>query len=211
MPERLPPQTVPLLLRIADALEKPVIWLGRVSAWLMLPLIGIILFDAVSRKFLRKLSFVIDNDLHFFMNSPVFQDAEWHLHAIIFLIAMGYAYACNAHVRLDIFRPRLGTKGRMWVELMGGLLLLIPFLCVLLYFSWDFFVTAWATNETTSVATGIGFRWFIKAFIFLGPLLLMMSCLSILIRIGVRLFGPRSLHDRTRTDAFTNNSHSAFN
>ncbi len=196
---------------MANAFEMPIIWLGRVSAWLMLPLIGIILFDAVSRKFLRKLPFIIENDLHYFMNSPVLQDAEWHLHAIIFLLAMAYAYAYNAHVRLDIFRPRLGVKGRLWIDLVGGLVLMLPFLCVMIYFGAEFLATAWVTNETTAVATGIGSRWFIKSFIVLGPVLLLMSVLSLLIRLGVRLFGPQDLHEQTRTGAFTNDSHSAFN
>ena len=99
----------------------PVLWLGRMAAWLMLPLVGIIMFDAICRKFVRKTTFAIETGLYHLMNSPVLQDAEWHLHAILFLVAMGYAYAYNAHVRLDIFRPRLGIKGRLWVEVFGGM------------------------------------------------------------------------------------------
>ena len=34
-------------LKGADWLELPVLWLGQLSAWLMLPLVGVILFDAV--------------------------------------------------------------------------------------------------------------------------------------------------------------------
>ena len=133
-------------LKAAYWMERPVLWLGQLSAWLMLPLVGIIMFDAVCRKFLRKTTFVVETGLYHLMNSPVLQDAEWHLHAILFLVAMGYAYAYNAHVRLDIFRPRLGIKGRLWVEVFGGVFLLIPFLGTLVFFGWDFFLSAWVSD-----------------------------------------------------------------
>ena len=197
-------------LKAADWMEMPVLWLGRMAAWLLLPLVGIIMFDAVCRKFLRKTTFALETGLYHLMNSPVLQDAEWHLHAILFLVAMGYAYAYNAHVRLDIFRPRLGTKGRLWVEVLGGVFLLIPFLCTLIYFGWDFFLSAWLTDEGTSVLIGIGNRWFIKSFVMIGFSLLLLSAPSLIIRLSIRLWGPEDLIAETRVDAFTRTSHSAF-
>ena len=197
-------------LKGADWLELPVLWLGQLSAWLMLPLVGVILFDAVCRKFLRKTTFAIETGLYHLMNSPVLQDSEWHMHAILFLVAIGYAYAYNAHVRLDIFRPRLGVKGRLWVEICGGVFLLVPFLSVLIYFWWDFFLSAWVTDEGTSVLIGIGNRWFIKSFVLIGFSLLLLSAISLIIRLVIRLWGPEELIDETRVDAFTRASHSAF-
>ena len=191
-------------------MELPALWLGRMAAWLLLPLVGIIMFDAVCRKFLRKTTFAIETGLYHLMDSPVLQDAEWHLHAILFLVAMGYAYVYNAHVRLDIFRPRLGVKGRLWVEVLGGVFLLIPFLVTLIYFGWDFFLSAWLTDEGTSVLIGIGNRWFIKSFVIIGFSLLLLSAVSLLIRLAIRLWGPKALIAETRVDAFTRTSHSAF-
>ena len=174
-------------------MELPALWLGRMAAWLLLPLVGIIMFDAVCRKFLRKTTFAIETGLYHLMNSPVLQDAEWHLHAILFLVAMGYAYVYNAHVRLDIFRPRLGVKGRLWVEVLGGVFLLIPFLVTLIYFGWDFFLSAWLTDEGTSVLIGIGNRWFIKSFVIIGFSLLLLSAASLIIRLAIGLWGPEDL------------------
>tara|TARA_B100001123_G_scaffold98130_1_gene112845 strand:+ start:259 stop:897 length:639 start_codon:yes stop_codon:yes gene_type:complete len=199
-----------LWLKAAFWLEFPVVWLGRATAWLMLPLIGVIIFDAISRKFLRKLPFVIETGLYHLMNSPKLQDSEWHMHAVMFLVAMGYAYVYNAHVRLDLFRPRLGAKGRLWVELFGGVLLLLPFLGVLIFYGWHFVMSAWITDEGTSVLIGIGNRWFIKSFLVVGFFLLLFSALSLLIRFAVRLWGPEELAAATNSDAFTRDSHSAF-
>jgi len=198
------------LLRLANTLERPVVWLGRAGSWLILPMIGVILFDAVCRRFLRKLPFVIDNGLHAIMNSPVLQDSEWHLHTIIFCTAMAYAYIYNAHVRLDLFRPRFSVNGRLWIETLGGLILLIPFLVLMIYHSWSFFQIAWDTNEGTSVLIGIGHRWFIKFFLVVGFVLMLTSALSIIIRLIIRLYGPNDLHDATQLKKITEPTHSAF-
>ena len=199
------------LLTLARWADAPAIVAGRAVAWLFLPLILIVIVDAFSRKFGRKFEFVIENDLHGYLNSPVFQEAEWHLHAIVFLSALGYAYSRNAHVRLDIFRPRLGVRGRLWVELLGGLFLLLPFLAIFGYYAWDFFQTAWDSNEGSGVANGIDNRWFVKFFVFLGPALLFLSGLSILIRLSARLFGPSDLAEQTNTGAISDGAFSAFN
>ncbi|MEQ8393954.1 TRAP transporter small permease subunit [Thalassobaculum sp.] len=201
----------PHLIRIARWADAPAVLMGRAVSWLILPLIAIIIVDSVSRKFLRKLPFVIENNLHGYLNSPIFQDAEWHLHTIIFLGALGYAYSRNAHVRLDIFRPRLGVRGRMMVELAGGILLLAPFLVVFSYYSWDFFMSAWLSDENSGPANGIDNRWIIKFFVFLGPVLLLLSGLSMVLRLCARLFGPEELAAAADVDKIADSSFSAFN
>jgi TRAP-type mannitol/chloroaromatic compound transport system permease small subunit len=151
----------PRLMGIADRLDAPVILAGRAVSWLYLPLILIILIDAVSRKFIRKLPLAVEYELHEFFNSPVFQDAEWRLHTVIFLGALGFTYARNAHVRLDMFRARFGARGRLWIEFLGGILLLTPFLLIFSIYSWEFFLAAWGHNEGSGASTGLGNRWFI--------------------------------------------------
>ncbi|MEE2803184.1 MAG: TRAP transporter small permease subunit [Pseudomonadota bacterium] len=198
------------LLRLANTLERPVVWLGRAGSWLILPMIGVILFDAVCRRFLRKLPFVIDNGLYTIMNSPVLQDSEWHLHTILFCTSMAYAYIYNAHVRLDLFRPRFSVNGRLWIETLGGLILLIPFLALMIYHCWSFFQIAWDTNEGTPVLIGIGHRWFIKFFLVIGFVLMLASALSIVIRLIIRLYGPSDLHDATQLKKITEPTYSAF-
>ena len=199
------------LLGAADALERPVVWVGEAVSWLFLPLIAIILFDALTRRYLRKLDFVMESDLHFYLNSPAMQDAEWHLHAIIMLCALGYACACNAHVRLDMLRGKLGERGRLLVELLGGLFLLLPFVAIFTADCFDFFWIAWVHDETAGETNGIGERWFIKSFMVLGPGLLLLAGLSVVMRVFVRLFGPSELASETRTEAISERDFSAFN
>ena len=93
-----PHRTARRWLRAADLLERPSLWLGSYSAWLMLLLAGLIVFDAFGRRYIRTWSFVVENNWHFLINSPVIQDGEWHLHTIVTFCALGYAYSRHAHV-----------------------------------------------------------------------------------------------------------------
>ncbi len=52
--------------------------------------------------------------------------------------------------------------------------------------------------------------WFIKFFIFLGPLTLLMAGISSFIRLSVRLFGAEELQAETKTEHITAENHSAF-
>lgn len=198
------------LIEAAKLLERPVIWVGEATSWLQLLLVALIIADAIFRRYIRSLSIVVENNLHFFFNSPAIQDGEWHLHTIIFFCAIGYAGVRNAHIRLDILRTRLSEHTRLWIELIGGLLLLLPFILIFMYEAGIFFSYAWIHDEAAGESNGIGNRWFIKSFIFIGPALLLLSGLSMIMRLTARLFGPPHLRRQTRTENVANPSFSAY-
>ena len=197
-------------LRLADRVELPAVWLGRWSSWLMLGLALLIAFDAFGRRYIRTWSWVVENNWHFLINSPVIQDGEWHLHTIVTFCALGYAYARNAHVRLDLLRPSFKPRSRLWIEWLGGLVLFLPFLLIFTGYAFEYFRFAWLVDESSGDSNGINHRWFIKFFIFLGPLALLGAAVAGLIRQTVRLFGPAALYDETKTEHITAESHSAY-
>ena len=197
-------------LKTAERLERPALWLGQWSSWLMLALALLIVFDAFGRRYIRNWSFVVENNWHFLINSPVIQDGEWHLHTIVTFCALGYAYARNAHVRLDLFRPSFRPRSKLWIEWLGGLVLFLPFLLIFCGYAYQYFYLAWLVDESSGDSNGINHRWIIKFFIFLGPLSLLGAALAGTIRQTVRLFGPEALHGETKTGHITAESHSAY-
>lgn len=67
---------------------------GRAACWLFIPLILLIVFDVVGRRFLS-------------MPTVMLQELQWYLHGILLLLTIGYGYLAQAHVRIDILSERL--------------------------------------------------------------------------------------------------------
>jgi len=89
--------------------------------------------------------------------------------------------------------------------------MLMPFLYILAWCAWDFFWAAWVQEEGSGSSTGIENRWFIKFFIFVGPVLFLLLGLSKLLGLYVRIFGPPEIHTETLINSANHASHSSFN
>ena len=170
------------LVRLADILDAIVTWAGRIGAWASIPLIGIIIFDVVTRRF-------------FVLGSTKLQEAEWHMHAILFLLCIGITYIKDTHVRIDLVRENLSIRTQRWIELIGCLIFLIPYCAIVLYFSLDFVDRSWSINESSDSATGLPYRWAIKVFLPIGFFLMLLAGITVALRKFIELFGPPDLRE----------------
>ncbi|UYN97881.1 MAG: TRAP transporter small permease subunit [Enhydrobacter sp.] len=84
-------------------------------------------------------------------------------HAMTFLLASGFAYLLNAHVRVDIFYAKLGPRGKAWVDLLGVVFLLFPWLILLGWFAWTYVAYSWATNEISVQSNGMPAMYVLKS------------------------------------------------
>ena len=168
------------LVKLSHALDALTTKIGQLGAWLFLPLMGLIIFDVITRRF-------------FVLGSTKLQEAEWHVHTMLFCMVLGYAYLKDVHVRIDLVRENLSRRKRQWIELVGGLLFLIPYCSVVVYFGYDFVSRSFFQNEISSATTGLTHRWMIKAFIPLAFTLLGVAGVCVMLRKIVRLFGPDDL------------------
>lgn len=190
-------QNHPKLLLLADRLESIAQYFGKLGAWMIIPLVSIIIFDVVTRKFqFIQQAIMANSALYDFLSPTKLQEMEWHLHTVIFLLALGYAYTKNAHVRVDLVREKLSYRKQAWIEFLGLLCFGIPYLLVVGYFSWTFIMQAWESNEGSAAMTGLSHRWIIKSFVLIGLSLLMMAVISTILRQIFYLFGPAELRDR---------------
>ena len=123
-----------------------------------------------------------------------FEELQWHLYAIGFLIGLAYCLESDEHVRVDLLHGRFSLRGQAWVELFGILFLLLPFIALVLIYGVPFVTYAFAIREVSEAPGGLPLRWVIKAFLPLAFLLLAIAALSRLTRITACLFGlPRPL------------------
>lgn len=191
------------LLRFADALEKIPRTAGNIIAWLILPLIGIIMFDVISRKIPGLQENINDSFLYEYISATKLQEWEWHLHTIIFLVALGYTYLLNGHVRVDLVREKLGDRTQAWIEFLGITVFLFPYVVVMGSFSWEFTVYAYVNNEISASLTGLHHRWAIKMFLCIGLVLLGVAGVIVWLRHFVYLFGPESIRSQVRMNMLT--------
>ena len=114
-------------------------------------------------------------------------------HRAVLASGSGTAYIKNAHVRIDILVANAPPRRRAWIEFLGVLVFALPYCLIAIYFSYDFFHTAWQFNEYSDSATGLPWRWIPKGIISIGLILLLAAVISVGLRLVVYLWGPERL------------------
>ena len=167
------------LLNVSARLESILVAIGKLGAWLSLPLIAIIMFDIISRKF-------------FVLGSTKLQEMEWHLHAALFLLALGYAYLKNSHVRIEVIRESFSTKLKAILEVIGVLIFILPYTGLIVWFGIDFVSRSYGMNEVSAALTGLSHRWIMKSFVPMGMAFLWLAGISVLLRNLSYLIGHKN-------------------
>lgn len=147
--------------RLVDSLNERV---GRLTAWLVLACVLISAANAVARYGLN-------------FSSNAFLEIQWYLYSIVFLCAAGYTLKHNAHVRIDLVSGRLSRRARAWIDVFGGLFMLLPACAIILWFGWSAFLESYRINEVSGDAGGL-LRWPIKFVVPLAFLLLILQGVS---------------------------------
>ena len=171
------------LLKVSDGLRRLLEAIALASGWLLVIMACVTTFDVVARKLGMELPFT------------KLQELEWHFHAAIFSLWMGYCYTINAHPRVDSFTERMTHRGRAWVELAGCLLLALPYIALVAYNSLGFVQSSYMMNEQSDSTVGLTHRWIIKGIYAAGLWMVVLGILSVLLRVIVFLFGEKSERD----------------
>ena len=179
-----------LMLALANALRALITSIAKVSAWLLIVLMLTTLIDVTFRMFSRA---VVEAGINFPYTK--LQEFEWHLHAAVFSLWMGYNYVINAHPRVDSYFGGANQRQRAWIEFLGCLAFAIPYLLVVVYYGWNWINIAYATGEASDSANGLTHRWIIKGIYYAGLWLLLLGVLSVMLRLAAHLFGGKSAEE----------------
>ncbi|WP_135077101.1 TRAP transporter small permease subunit [Terasakiella sp. SH-1] len=180
---------MPFLLKVTDRIDRLCEKVGQLGSWLILPLIFIIIFDVLTRKFQFIQQAILNSPLYEFLSPTKLQEMEWHLHAAIFLTAFGMTYLHNAHVRVDVLRENLSHRRQAINELLGILFFALPFFAVICFYSWEFVARAYLSGEGSDALTGLPHRWIIKSVFLVGVVVIFLTCVSVAIKLAFYLFG----------------------
>jgi TRAP-type mannitol/chloroaromatic compound transport system permease small subunit len=140
-------------------IEKVVRGFSKLSALLIIALSFLVVYDAVNRYF-------------FGGGSIALQELEWHLFDIIFLLGLSYTLQSDKHVRVDLFYTNYSKKTKAIIDIVSQLFLILPFVLLILYVSYDYIALSYNQNEISPDPGGLAYRWAIKSMMVVGFLLL---------------------------------------
>ena len=147
-----------------------------VVSWVWIVLLGVIVGNVILRYL-------------FAQGRIEFEEIQWHLYSIGFLLGIPYAMVTDSHIRVDVLRERFSQTTRAWVELYGLLFLLIPFALLVIINAVPFVGYSFATSEVSEAPGGLPYRWLIKSMLLIGFVVLLTAGISRLTRVMCYLFG----------------------
>ena len=159
------------LNRLSQGIEHVNDLIGQYIAWLVLIMVLLVSYDVTMRYF-------------FLSGSVALQELEWHLFSLIFLLGAAYTFKYDDHVRLDLFYQShyMNDYRRAWVNLLGGVLFLIPFCLLIIFSSWSFVAQSYSFLEGSPDPGGLSYRWLLKSSIPLGFALLLLQGIGDIIK-----------------------------
>lgn len=163
--------------------------LGSLASWLWVITIGFILYSVISRYV-------------FSQGSVMLEEIQWHLAGAAWLVGLSYTFVHDDHVRVDVLHERLSLKAQAWVEFLGIILLLLPFLFLALMEVVPYAMSSFEQGEHSQAPNGLPWRWILKSFLPLSMGLLIIAAFSRLLKTTALLFGfPRPIRSSaTPTD-----------
>ena len=117
----------------------------------------------------------------FSISSNGWLEIQWYMFAAMVLLGGPYTLKMNEHVRVDLLYGMMSERTRIWIDIIGGLLFLLPICIILTYFTWPWFVDSWRLNESSTNAGGL-IRWPVKLLLPVGFFLMALQGISEIIK-----------------------------
>lgn len=168
------------LLRILktslSAVEKFTEVTGRFISWATVTMVILVVLVVITRYFLG-------------LGSIALQESVTYLHCLVFMMGFAFTLKHDGHVRVDIFYRGFSPRLKAIVNLIGGLLFLIPFCLLIFFISWDYVLASWVIRETSAENNGLPFIYLLKTLMLLMPVTLLLQGIAEILRSGLILSG----------------------
>ncbi len=150
-------------------IDKINIWTGAFSAWLVIPLMLVVVHEVVKRHLL---------------NAPTGwgYDVCWMLFSAQFMIGGAFTLLRKGHIRIDIVYTTLSERGKLIYDIFICLVVILPPMVLFTWAGVVFAADAWMSGEKLSTT-----NWFFpagpsKSLIPIGFFLLSLQCLAEIFR-----------------------------
>jgi TRAP-type mannitol/chloroaromatic compound transport system permease small subunit len=169
-------------LRLSAGIDRLNTAIGKSACWLILVAVLVSATNAVVRK-------------AFDVSSNAWLELQWQLFGAVFMLCAAYTFLRNEHIRIDIVNARLPKRARDWIDLLGHLLFLMPFVLLMIVDGIPFFTTSYLQDEQSGNAGGLP-QWPPKFLIPFGFFLLFLQGVSEIIKRALALAGHIRLDPR---------------
>ena len=123
---------------------------------------------------------------------------------------LGFRYIWNTHVRVDLVRETLAFRKKAWLEFIGLTVFLVPFTCIIIYYSSMYAYDSWAFNRSPECAwwqcgeisaslVGMSHRWIIKGVLVFGLITALLAGIAVWLQTAMVLFGPQNTRYKLMT------------
>ena len=121
--------------------------------------------------------------------SNVLSESVWYMFGGMVMLGGAWTLKMNEHVRVDLIYGAVSERARTWIDLLGGLIFLMPLCTLLIYFTWPWFMQAWTQNIYSNAAGGLP-RWPVRLMLPLGFGVLMLQGIAEIIKCILALTTP---------------------
>ena len=156
------------LLALSRGIDRVNEFIGKWVSWLILLAILVSAINAVIRK-------VFD------MSSNAWLELQWYLLGAAFTLAAAYTLKQNDHIRIDIVYGMWPRRVQHWIDLLGHLFFLMPFVVLMVFFFVPYVSLSYRSGEMSNNAGGL-IIWPAKAILLIGFFMLALQGVSEIIK-----------------------------
>jgi TRAP-type mannitol/chloroaromatic compound transport system permease small subunit len=156
------------LLALSGAIDRLNEFIGKTVSWAILASVLISAGNAVIRKVFNE-------------SSNAWLELQWYLFGAAFLLAAAYTLKQNEHIRIDIVYGAFTRRTQHWIDLLGHLFFLMPFVTLMIYYFVPYVALSYRTGEVSSSAGGL-VLWPAKSLLLIGFVLLGLQGISEIIK-----------------------------
>src|SRR6056300_515141 len=184
-PGEIPEDMTPWQRPITGAIDVLNDWAGKLLCLLMVPLIGVVVFEVISRNaFGIMASYGWDDTARALGLGPTLfaYDISRMIAGVLFMGAAGYGLMRGVHIRADFLYRNWSGKTQATVDALLYLAFFLPSMALFTWISTDFFIVAYTTGETAFDSTWSPVLWPARIAMPIGGALLFLQGFSELFR-----------------------------
>jgi TRAP-type mannitol/chloroaromatic compound transport system permease small subunit len=123
---------------------------------------------------------------------PWLQELYVWQHAAVFMAGAGYTMLRGGHVSVDVLYGGMSARGKAWIDILGTLVFLFPWLALVAITSAPFVLASWGIREPSSTAGGMPALYVVKSLLWVFCAVLFVQGLALIARRGLFLAGYAS-------------------